>query len=303
MKLINFVKILLPNIEKSSIQEDLRITSGVFMNTIIPTYNSYSDFFKVNKLKSKSAKKLNDDFYKEYKPFSRNNQSNFISEINKILPNILDNINYLIAEVEQTMTPSIVNNNLDSKKVIILRAVSCVSYLSSYLTTMLNYVTSCEIGELSNTKIDVARKEEEKVMRGMKNVARLLSDYGVPEKIFSKKIIKLPSVIVNLDNNRSSEDLYENKKLDPFESRFITGFTGNPIFSIRLVIAEWQTKRYNRNKDIKKVLELKLLNLKEAKLKKTDPGLEKEIDYIQNRINKISKYLDSFEEDIKLKDN
>jgi hypothetical protein len=67
-----------------------------------------------------------------------------------------------------------------------------------------------------------------------------------------------------------------------------------------MVVAEWQSNRYKANKDKKKTLELRLLHLKLQNEGKDDPKIEKEINYIQGRVDKIERYLKDVEESLEV---
>jgi hypothetical protein len=56
-----------------------------------------------------------------------------------------------------------------------------------------------------------------------------------------------------------------------------------------MAIANYQIERYNSNKEKKKVLELRLLHLRLLNDGKNDPKIEKEINYIQRRVDSLDR--------------
>lgn len=78
------------------------------------------------------------------------------------------------------------------------------------------------------------------------------------------------------------------------------GFVGSPIYSIRLIFAQWEADRYRGLKDRKKMMELRLLHLTLLKENgNTDVDVEKEIIYLQKRVSDIDFNLDKIEASIK----
>ena len=54
------------------------------------------------------------------------------------------------------------------------------------------------------------------------------------------------------------------------------------------MFAEWQAQRYNCNKEKVRSLQLRLLMLQELDKGNKDPSVQKEVEYIQSRIDTIS---------------
>jgi hypothetical protein len=73
----------------------------------------------------------------------------------------------------------------------------------------------------------------------------------------------------------------------------------NPIYHLRSILAEWQAKRYKYNKERKALLELRLLQLNMKNSNTSDPKVQKEIEYIQSRVDDLGMYISSVEEDLK----
>jgi hypothetical protein len=58
-----------------------------------------------------------------------------------------------------------------------------------------------------------------------------------------------------------------------------------------MIVAEYQVARYKEKKELKSILELRLLNLKKTIDGSGDAALEKEINYTQSRIDKLNEQL------------
>jgi hypothetical protein len=75
----------------------------------------------------------------------------------------------------------------------------------------------------------------------------------------------------------------------------------NPIYHIGLIVAEYQSNKYKENKELKSNLELRLMNLVSIRdTGQADPGVEREIEMVQSRIDKLSESIRKQEESVGL---
>ncbi|MOA51277.1 hypothetical protein D3C78_1744100 [compost metagenome] len=81
-------------------------------------------------------------------------------------------------------------------------------------------------------------------------------------------------------------------KTDPFHFGIIP-VRLNPIYYVRMAIAEWQVNRYKAAVEEKRALEYRLLVLKDGS---KDAKIEQEIVYTEGRLQKLNKKLNDMEE-------
>jgi hypothetical protein len=301
MKLIQFVKGLLPHFEKSRVLEDLRVSIGELDNIVVDNYNQASEHFRTNKIKSDLNKDLSDAFYQNFDLQKGSKQASFIGDINKRMVFVKKNAEYVLESVEQLFERDIIAEGLTVRKALLIRAAESMAFVSKFSIDLLNLVYVNEATEVNaplEESLNLAPATVKLVNNNITKFARLLSDYSIPTDNFKKLIQELPEVVINSKTANSVVGLYHEKDIDPFANSYVVGFTGNPIYHIRLMVAEWQASRYKSNKDKKKMLELRLLHLKLVQDKKNDPKLEQEINYIQSRIDKTERYLREVEESI-----
>lgn len=301
MNIIKFVKSLVPRLEQNNIIEDINITIKELETNLIPSYRQAAEHFKLNPLKSVQAKKLSSDFYSKIDSKKIPKQSNFIGEILKRLENLHDNAVYVRDQVEIRLEADTINEGITADKAVLIRAADAMSFITNYGMDLLSAVYTHE-ARVTNESMDediyISPATQKFVDNNIHRFAAILHTYGIKNNDFKKHIQNIPSVIISTKNQGAIEGSYRERDLDPFTSPYIVGFTYNPIYHIRLVIAEWQSSRYKANKDKKKLLELKLLHLKLKKDGKNDAKLEREIEYIQSRVDKIDRYLKSVEDSL-----
>lgn len=298
MNIMGYLKALFPMLEKSKILEDLKITISELEKYSIPSYSNAGDYFKTNKLKSEEVVDLSNLFYRNFDTRG-SKQVNFISEINKRLPSLLENARYIHDQLDALLETSVINEGLTAKKASFIRASEVMSFISKYLIELLNAAYVYEAlnlkAELQET-LELSPASIKYLNANISRFSRVFSDLSVDHKTFTKLYSSIPEVILNSKTEQSIKGIYNEKQIDPFSSGFIAGFSYNPIYHTRMIIAEWQTNRYNANREKKKVLELRLLHLKMLADDKNDAALEKEITYLQSRIDNLERKMREVED-------
>jgi len=298
MKIFDFVKSLLPSFEKNRIIEDVRITISELENNAVSSYSSAADYFNITKPKSPEIKSLSDDFYRNLSD-RVGKQPTMFADIYKRLPVLIENLKFIQKLVETEFEKDILRDGLTARKVILVRAVESFGFISGYLLDLLNYayVKEMAVGGGSGEYFELSIVKIKEVETGITNFAKLLSEYAIKPEAFKAMIGDVPAVVLNERTEDSVSGVYKEAVLDPFNTGHMSGFRGNPYYHVGLMVAEWQAGRYKANKDKKKVLELRLLQLRLKNEKKSDPKLEQEITYIQSRVDKLERELKRVEED------
>lgn len=303
MKIFSFIKALLPHMTKDQVLEDLRITAGEFDQIVAPNYRHAAEYFRVNKVKSEVNKDLSDDFYRGLGKGSFPKQASVVGEVALRMTYLQDNLAYVAAQIEAIMERDIINEGLTAKKAILVRAASQFSFISRFAADLLNYLYVYETVEYKTedgNDMSLAPAVKKHVEKDVKIFAMLLSDYGIPNKDFVKIIESLPDVMVSSRNEAVISSAYKESDIDPFSAVYMNGFSGTPIYHIRLVFAQWEASRYKSNKEKKKMLELRLLHLRLVNEKRGDAKIAAEIDYIQSRVDSLERGLRETEQSLEL---
>jgi len=299
MKILEFIKNLLPHIDKTKVVEDARITIAELDNIVIPSYKNATDALKMIKLVADTNKDKTVIFYRNIDLQNKSKQGSFIADIYLRLPYIKENTEFLLEQVEELMERDIINEGLTAKKAILLRALGSMSFISRFSIDLLNAVYVEESLFISKDGEETTRLSPavtKYIDTNFPKYIKVLSEYGIPNKVFVKIIGELPEITISSKNSNGIAGLYKESDIDPFASAYISHFTNSPIYTISLMVAEWQSSRYKANKDKKRMLELRLLRLRMINEDKKDPKLQQEIDYIQGRVDRISRRLAEIEE-------
>lgn len=297
MKILEYVKSLLPVVTKANIEQDIATTRNEFEKIVLPMYNTAFEQFRVMNFKSSEVKKLEADFYKRARVKVKS--PNFIGDIRNFLQNALSNLEVTAAQVAEVMERDVLNEGLTARKAHLLRSAEVFAFMSRFAPDFLNYITVLEAKAYKATEIsDISPAKVKYIVGRIDKFFSLMNEYGMDPKTFKNSLTKIPEVGITSGNTDSIKGVFKPEEIDPFSSSLISNFVGSPIYHIRLAIAEWQANRYKAAQDKKKMLELRLLYLKSMETEESNPQLEKEINYINGRIEKVDRYLQEVEESV-----
>ena len=116
------------------------------------------------------------------------------------------------------------------------------------------------------------------------------------KKTVEDRFDSIPEIGANDDAIQMANATAEPLDLDPFAFGLIP-LGLNPIYHVRLAISEWQAKRYRTAEEESRMLEFRLLQLQEIAKGNKDAALQQQIEYNQNRLNKLRYSLKEMEED------
>ena len=290
MKILSFVKSLLPHVEREQVLEDLRVTIGELDDVVLPSYRAAGEHFRSNKFKSEQALEMTMSFYQSFDLQGAQKQPTIINEVDRRLPHLRDNADYISALIEELMDRDIYAEGLNAKKAALIRAAEHLSFASRYAVDLLSAIYGYEATEVDAQVSETMRRSPDftkKIKANLSAFAAIISKYGIPRKDFEKIVLKIPDVGLSSKLSAVVAGMYKERDLDPISPSVVQGFVGNPIYHVRMMVAEYQVARYKANKEKSTSLSLQLMLLKEQQQNKKDPALEQRIRYTQDRIDKL----------------
>jgi len=303
MNIAGFIKKLLPSFDKSDLESDLEI-SLESIATIQETYTNLEQITKVAKLEAKVNKDLIKEFYKELDTIKHVRLSpakNIALDTLTLFKNVKINGDYLHKEISDAVNDVVVSGALTAYKANLLRAVAHYYFMTRFALDLANFfyiAESEEAGMELGKDYKLNNKQKEFIVKNLWIYARMLSVYGMDHDDFKSKLEAIDEITLPKDQVDEVVDIYNSDKVDVFNN-LPAGFIGSPIYSIRLVFAQWEADRYKNLKDKKKLLELRYLHLKLMKEQnQSDINVEKEIEYLQKRITDIDYKLAKIEDSV-----
>ncbi len=302
LNLSSFIKSMLPSFNKSDVEADLEI-SLEHIPVILENYGSLNSVISVTPIQSKESKDLIKDFYKDISKvkakLSRNN--NIALDMVTLMTNVKANGDYLLDIISDSINDTIMSQALTAYNANLLRTVPHYYFMTRYAMDLLNYIYVKEV-EHSKTEIDKSyklnKKQEEFLTKNVWVFARLISLYGSDHSHFKKEAESLSDVTIPKDDVETVVQQFASDKLDVFNN-LPNGFIGSPIYSVRLIFAQWEADRYRSLKNKRKLLELRLLHLKLIKEQGiSDQSTEREIGHLQSTLVDYDFKLSKIEDDV-----
>lgn len=291
MNLIAFIKSLLPRFNKDRLTEEARITLAELEGMAIPSYKAAFEGLASRNFSSKQITEMEKTFKRMVKGAGK---ENIVGAVYSGLETLLKNHKYIQDNIEKHFEEEVIISGISVLKVNLIRLLEFHSFCTRYSLKLLNYIYILETQEVNGdsryVKDSMSPADIEWVNKHFFDFCVAMSISTKSEKDLETTISKIPDVSLSEGSEASLAALGE-EKTDPFNTRMVAGFSSSPIFHARLVVAEYQANRYKEKKELKTVLELRLLNLQKNLEKNPDAALEKEIEYTQSRVDKLNHYL------------
>lgn len=296
MKINDFLRRLLPSFGRDRIIEDCRLTRAEIEETLKPMYAQAAVFLKTWKFESEEMQ----DRIDTWKGLVKSNGGNIIVTIERGLPLIQQNLTDVEELIKQSYGDEVVVAGLTYKKAQLLQFVTAVQFVSRYLVQFLNYVYVCETAqyEEGGTAIrdSITPAEKHWIEDNFISFAVAFSVVTDTPGDVKKKLSEIPDITVTEDNAITLPETVGEGKLDPLGMKLIG--TWSPLFSLGLLVAEWQADRYKQARETLKMVQLRKLNLEQLAEGKPNPKVQKEIEYLETRaqdlLYKIKKMEDRY---------
>lgn len=291
MKVINFLKSLLPNFAKQTVLEDIRTTRVILTAITIPAYQESMRIFGNRKL-------TNPSLLQDWEIYRRNvkgtSGSNTITAIEKSFKQMLTTLDHVEKLVEKDYNDDIEGMGVTYYKAAVLQMVESIAFAAEYANKYLNYVLVVESAALSDSGDAVDEIGASIVPAEVRYISDRFQDFCTVMDTLSKPTDKIkadfeaiPDLTVTETGDRVVAQSVGLSKLDPFRQGFVP-LAMNPIYHVRMKVAEYQHYRYEKAKAEKEVLELRKLRMERLIAGKKDPAIEKQIEYTQGRIDELA---------------
>lgn len=293
MKALNFLKSLLPNFAKQTVLEDIRTTRLVITVVTQPAYHDALRVFGNRKFANSSLVSDWDIFRRNVKGAGG---ANTIVAIEKSLKEMLAKLDLIENLVEKDYNDDIEGAGVTYYKAAVLQMLESISFAADFANKYLNYVYVVEAAEISD--------EEDADVRDALNAAivpadvRFLHDrfldfctvmdvLAKPTDKVKNDFEQIPDATITDAGDRAMSTTMGASKIDPFRHGIVP-IAMNPIYHIRMKVADYQHYRYEKAKAEKEALELRRLRLERKLGGKEDAALERQIEYTQKRIDDLA---------------
>ncbi len=259
-----FLGTLVPTFTRQRITDDIWGTRDILKEATLPIFDTYADFIGKEKFKSDYAMALEERFEKNY---DGKYSGNMIIAIKKVLDKTEDDLNALDRMVAKYFADDVLKSAMSVMRVNILQYLDCIHYAVNYSRKLLLAVVAAEFSYYKtkssgqDTPLGLLPGEIDEINNGLANFCACLNVIDLSSNKIEEIIESLPEVTINDKNAGIVMSTISSSETDPLKMGFIP-VSFNPIYHIRIKIAEWQVRRYEAAVAEKQMLEFRLQQLK-----------------------------------------
>lgn len=298
MKIASFVQTLLPSISKDTVLQDCIHTITELKEITAPSYHSAAEQLSSWKFKNPKVESLIGEISNRVSV----GPGGLFKAIARNLDDAVHNLTRVRQLIEKTYNEEVTAEGITYQKAMLLQFVEAGQFASKYARLFLNYVYCAETEAVDPEAASVAdsftRFELEFIEQNSITFGVAINALATPENKLAKHINEMPDVVVTAVNAQTLPTTLGSAKMDPLMLGFIPVWM-NPIYHLRMALADWQHARYKQAEEDKKLIALRLLNLQRISDGKPDARVQKEIAYLERRSGDLAYQMQKFEDKAK----
>ena len=287
MSIGRYIASLVPSFEKSMIEEDVRLLKQELNNHTLGPYEAASHFFTVNPFHSSTVKKFDSTFGSQVNA-RREFKGHFIKTVHLTLREMTKTLDQMDGVLDGLFGKDVAQGGLTFQRANFIRYVETAGFVSQYARKLLIWVYAEEKKTAGRSVGEPFTKAQLEFLLSNQNAFfNALEVMGVKTDDVMRQFKKIPQAEATPDNANIMEKTIGAATLNPYKAGLIPVVL-NPIYHVRMAAAEFMVHRYKVAEEEKRVLEYRLLALKDIQNEQGDPKLEQQIEYTEARIKKLS---------------
>lgn len=294
MDIKQFFAALLPNFERSQLVADVAAHQHEIEQVLRPALKNAEKVMRNAPFKSNAAVAFEKLFQSRFPNLARRP---YFTAADMIFDTVGENLTYMAGQIPDMFAKEITKETLTYRKAAVLQMLDLSRFASEYASRHLNYLLECETqarvgGEITDRYV---KPELDYLNNNLIAFLDALRVLYVPKREFVTLLENIPEITVDPKRVDVVRNTVGVRKLDPFKMGLIAA-RFNPIYKLRMYHAEYQVARYKRAKEEKRMLELRVLALKEALEGKKDARLQQQLDYNAGRLQTLTYEIQKMEE-------
>jgi hypothetical protein len=300
MKIFEFIKSLLPSFSRNRVVEDARISRAQLETVVIP---AYSEAERVMSNWSFSSSEVQDMLLTFSRIVKQPRGTNMVVALRGGFDKILALHSAIDDRVKKSFEEEIELAGITFYKVNLIRILELISFTSKYSLKLLNYIYITEgakLGIEGQLKQSLTPNEIKTIEADFIQFCMAFAILTRQLKDVQTALDTIPDIVAGQGEDLTIGSTIGEHKVDPLGmSNGFGNATHNPIYRIRLLVAEYHANQYKQSLELKKVLELRLLSMERARNnEEPDAALEREINYTQSRVQTLERKLQTQEESV-----
>lgn len=291
MNTSDYVRSLLPNIDRETVLENLTVVNDHVTKRYLPSYTDAADTFK-DKFTNKDVLKL------EAAIKTATGGTSLISAVIRVLNNIKLLGDDLQAFIRKNWGDQIATAGISYNTQNVLQLSDLLRFTGDYADRLLMWIYNKELSDLGASP-DITNNFTPAQNRFLENnrinFIKCVEFLTKSARMVKSSLDSIPEIAVIPEKDQAMQRTYGSGKLDPLRLGFVN-FDINPLYRVSLMIGQWQAEHYEKVKEDKKALELRRLYLESLRNGEQNANLERQITNLDTRIEKASMKLANMED-------
>lgn len=272
--------------KKSNILGEVANIKSSLENEVIPSFEKSVEYFKTTTVTS-DINVLFNNVADHLQINASKGPVGVMSELNKFAAELVKGCIELEKIVDSDLPDYITDKDMTAKSAGILGTVS-------NFTTMTMFLIDLNLYLLYRTK-----NEDMYYVKKTNSIKNLIPIFGDMYKKYRNNISNVMKETKNLSDTEIGDVSTFTMSASKRDKQFnlpINNFIGNPIYYFRMWMVELDLKQYEYLKDKKKLIELKLLDMKMQDNGEPSPKIQKQIEYYEDKLAGIEYKLNKLKE-------
>ncbi|MBH14257.1 MAG: hypothetical protein CMF37_15195 [Leeuwenhoekiella sp.] len=283
MKLTALFSSLLPSTSKETLLGDINLIRESINLHTLPVYKTAADLTRKAPLKGEIA----EEFERKAKRNLELYKDNAIQTVHTSLTRAVANLSVVEELIRKNIEQdSLMRDAMTYTQASLIQYVQVARFCSSYARRLLLVMTEEASEVLSDDYSKSSNREMEYVKQYMDGFIRGINAIGGKKQDTVEAFEKIPDILLNPETVDVTKQTVGINRMDPFKFNLIP-YRWNPIYHLRMAIANYQVQNAKLAQEELESLELRLLHLKQRRDGKENASIEQQINHTQGRIDKL----------------
>lgn len=282
MKFATYIQSLFPSFSRKRILKDIDALREELVKNTLPPFQTVISDMGSKPLKSAFNRKFEISFKKD---FSGRYKGNYLTGVNDTLLTVESNLDGMYRMAEAKIEQDVVRDALALSTANIMQWIETASFATRYGRRLFLMATGTE-ANLANGVDEFegfVQSEVDYINQNRDAFIQAMSILTIKKGELEKVIDDLPAITLTKDNVEYLTSTIGSAKMDPLQFGYIPGVSWIP-YHLGIALAEYQVARFNAAVDEKRMLEFRLMQLKQQAAGRSDARLEQQIEYMSGRL-------------------
>lgn len=288
MNIFNYIRSLVPALEKRHILNDLRMIREDLVDITLPSYVSGMAVLGEVNLRSKEAIEFEKAFAQAVT--GHRVRGNFINVTHAALVLASEQVDVIEDAVKKHFAKDVISSGITYRQANILRYSELLRFVAKYARLRLILTMAAETNIVRGNSADMGKEvsnpEFSWLSRNRNSFMAAVAVIFESSRDLARVLNDVPDVTADPDNASVVANTVGLNKLDPKRLNRV-GFNGNPFFHLRMLREDILTAEYEAALEEKRMMELLMMDFEQAQNGEEDAALQKKIESTRMRIENL----------------